>query len=221
MGELEGASSAEFAHAALEKAVEAPWCGLHGSVQQIQCCDAGHPGFGQVLQQRDCPPRGVPVRARHQTHTRTGSRNAASLPYPSHSSALLNRTRIIWDGWIDTNKSPPPSDSLPREIQVLEIEGLCGTSKRWTDNLRGNPGSEGRGEGALPPATALPRRRADLEPHSSELFFTEFDLLLCIPGCRLSSPRGLRAFPAQVGGLLGGDRHERARMDRFTGAVSP
>ena len=27
------------------------------------------------------------------------------------------------------------------------IEGLCGTFKRWTDNLRGNRGSEGRGRG--------------------------------------------------------------------------
>jgi hypothetical protein len=45
------------------------------------------------------------------------------------------------------------------------IEGLWGTLDRWTDRLRGNPGSEGGGGGGRAPSIPLqPRNSATLEP---------------------------------------------------------
>ena len=71
------------------------------------------------------------------------------------------------------------------------IEGLCGTSKRWTDRLRGNRGSEGRGRGSTPLQPPCSANRTDLEPHSSEPLFAEFDLILCILWMPTLFPEGL------------------------------
>jgi hypothetical protein len=38
-----------------------------------------------------------------------------------------------------------------------------------------------------------------------------------IPSMTTVFPEGPAGFPAKVGGLLGGDRHEWSRMDRFEG----
>ena len=99
---------------------------------------------------------------------------------------------------------PLPRTLFHERSRCLVIEGLCGTSKRWMDNLRGNRGSEGQG---LPPCnrvTPLPRRRADLEPHSSEPLFAEFDRILCIPWMPTLFPERLAGLSGQSGGTTGG-----------------
>ena len=97
----------------------------------------------------------------------------------------------------------PPAEVFPPELDRVTLfrvtpswtlfrqstgcsarRGLWGTLDRLTDRLRGNCGCEGRGGGGRAlytpcnHATALPWRRADLEPHSSEPFLAEFDLIL-------------------------------------------
>ncbi len=56
----------------------------------------------------------------------------------------------------------PPRTLSHERSRYSAIEGLCGTSHRWTDRLRGNRGSEGRGPGR-PLSPRQPRNRATPE----------------------------------------------------------
>jgi hypothetical protein len=121
----------------------------------------------------------------------------------------------------------PLPDSLPREHRVFSNRGPVGDFGFVDGPFAGETPVVSAGGGSLLPCERpnpqlpCPGSRTDPEPCSNGLFFESRTGFSVSPALRLFSPRGLRAFLAKVGGLLGGDRHERARMDRFGGAVSP